>query len=261
MNIARVGAARRERLWAPVLLTALGLLAWEYAARLGWVSSLFFPAPSSIARTLVELILDGTILSHLVSSVGRLSSGLLLGALPGMAVGLLMGGSARVRSLLDPFVAAMHPIPKIAILPLIMAIFGIGEASRLVVIAVSAFFPMLVNTMAGATQISPSLFDAARNYGARGLQIFGRVLLPGSLPSVLSGFRLALNASLLITVAVELVTAREGLGAMVWLAWETFRLEHLYAGLAIIALLGIGFNILVQWLAYWLVPWHEVREG
>jgi len=261
VNINRIGAARMQRIWTPVLLALLGLSAWECAARLGWISNLFFPAPSSIARTFVELVLDGTIVGHLASSGRRLFLGLLLGTLPGVTLGLLMGWSARARSFLDPFVAALHPIPKIAILPLIMAIFGIGEASRLVVIAVSAFFPMLINTMSGAIQISPSLFEAARNYGARGLQIFGRVLFPGSLPSVLSGFRLALNTSLLITVAVELVTARQGLGAMVWLAWETMRLEQLYAGLALMALLGIGFNILVRWLAYRLVPWQEDREG
>jgi len=181
--------------------------------------------------------------------------------MPGLVLGLAMGSSSRLRTVLDPLVAALHPLPKIAVLPLIMIIFGIGEASKVVVIAIACFFPMLLSTAAGVRQIHPIYFQVAENYGARLLQVFTRVVLPGSLPLVLSGLRLALNTALLLAIAVELVAAREGLGSMIWFAWETLRTEDLYATLATTAALGISFNLVVQRLTAKLVPWQVEREG
>jgi NitT/TauT family transport system permease protein len=206
---------------------------------------------------MIDLITSGIMLEHFMATSGRLFVGLFLGMLPAILLGLMMGWSSRVRSTLDPFIAALHPVPKIAILPLIMVIFGIGEASRLVVIAIASFFPMVINTMTGVRQISPSLFEVAVNYGARRSQIFRRVIVPGSLPMQVSGFRLAFNNALIISVAIELVTARRGLGALIWLAWETFRIEQLYAGLIMISLLGIGVNALIKNLSTYLMPWQD----
>jgi ABC-type nitrate/sulfonate/bicarbonate transport system permease component len=120
---------------------------------------------------------------------------------------------------------------------------------------------MLINTAAGVRQIHPIYFEVAENYGARMIQVFARVVLPGSLPLVLSGLRLALNTALLLAIAVELVAAQEGLGAMIWFAWETLRTEELYATLAVAAALGIGFNFVVQRLTTKLVPWQVEREA
>jgi len=243
--------------WMAFLLALGGLGLWEISSRLGLISDLFFPAPSSIIRMMIDLVFSGVLLEHLAATCGRLFLGLIMGVLPATVLGLIMGWSSRVRAALDPFVAALHPVPKIAILPLIMVIFGIGETSRLVVIAIAGFFPMLINTMVGVMQISPSLFEVAANFGARPVQIFRRVVIPGSLPMGVSGFRLAFNNALIISVAIELVTARRGLGALIWLAWETFRIEQLYAGLVMIALLGIGFNALLKRLSIYLIPWQE----
>ena len=184
----------------------------------------------------------------------------MLGGIPGMVLGLLMGWSRRLRIVIDPLIAAAHPIPKIAILPLIMIVFGIGESSKVIVVAVAVFFPMLINTMAGVRHIHPIHFEVAQNYGAGLIKVFTRIVVPGSLPMVLTGARLALNIALLLTIAVELVAAQEGLGAMIWFAWQTMRTEELYASLIVIAALGIGFNLLLQSLTKHLIPWRVGLE-
>lgn len=231
----------------PLFIAAGMMLTWEIWAYMGWVSALFFPAPTTIAQTFIEQLLNGELLEDLFTTLSRLVLGLLFGGSTGLLLGLFMGWSPRIRSLIDPFVAALHPVPKISVLPLVMIIFGIGEASKIALIAVSTFFPMLINTMAGVRQIAPIHFEAAKNYGARNYKLLTRVILPGSLPLILTGARLALNTALVITIAVELLTAQEGLGATIWLAWETLRTENLYVALVVTALLGSGFNYVLQW--------------
>ncbi len=171
-----------------------------------------------------------------------------------------MGWPRWIRAAIDPLVAAIHPVPKIAILPLLMIIFGIGEASKLAVVAIATFFPMAINAMTGVCQISPIHFEMAKNYGAHPFKTFTRVVIPGSLPMVMAGARLAVNMALLLTIAVELVSAKEGLGALIWLAWETLRTEHLYAGLAVIVALGISFNGIIQLITARLIPWQKHLE-
>jgi len=125
---------------------------------------------------------------------------------------------------------------------------------------VAVFFPMLINTMAGVRQISPIYFEVAKNYGASLFKVLTRVVVPGSLPLVLTGTRLALNTALVLTIAVEVVAAQEGLGEMIWFAWQTLRTEELYATLIVIAALGISFNLILQRLTARLVPWQVERE-
>jgi ABC-type nitrate/sulfonate/bicarbonate transport system permease component len=246
--------------WLPAVIVAGVLAVWEWRVHTGGLSALFFPAPSAIALTLGRLLASGELATHVSATLSRLFLGFALGGLPALILGLAMGWSRRLRAVVDPFIAAAHPVPKIAVLPLIMIVFGIGESSKVVVVAVAAFFPMLINTMAGVRQISPIYFEVAENYGAGLFKVFARVVVPGSLPLVLTGVRLALNVALLITIAVELVAAQEGLGEMIWFAWETLRTEELYASLLVTAALGIGFNFLLQRLAARLVPWQVERE-
>ena len=203
------------------------------------------------------MILDGRIATHLTASAIRLGLGFLIGGSIGLLLGLAMGWSARLRAFLDPIIAAVHPIPKIAIFPLIMIIFGIGETSKIVAISIAAFFPMLINSMTGVRQINPVYFEVARNYRASRMKTFSRVVVPGSLPSILSGIRLAVNMSLVISIAVELLAAKEGLGVIIWFSWQTLRIEELYASLIVIAVLGIGINGFIQLLARHFTPWSS----
>lgn len=247
--------------WLPALIVVFFLSVWEWQVREGRLSALFFPPPSAIALSLKELFKNGEMTKNLNATLFRVFAGFFLGGLPGLILGLCMGWSKRIRTIIDPFVAAAHPMPKIAILPLILIVFGIGEISMVMTVAVAAFFPMLINTMAGVEQISPIYFEVAQNYGANRIKVFTRVILPGSLLMIITGIRLSLNISLLISIAVELVIAKKGLGAMIWFAWETLQTEILYASLFIIAVLGIILNYTLQYIALHIIPWHEVREA
>lgn len=246
--------------WVPFVVV-LGLLgSWEALARLELLPAVLFSSPTTVARTLFESIRSGEMVGHVAATLLRTLPGLLLGAVPGFALGLAMGWSAPLRRAVDPILMAVHPIPKIAILPLLMIFFGIGEASRIAVAAVAAFFPLLINTMAGVRQISPLYFEVAENYGAGPWKLFTRVVIPGSLPLTISGLRLAANVTLLVTIAAEIVMAEEGLGSLVWLAWETLRVELLYATLVVVSLLGIGLSTSLQGLQRALVPWERRPE-
>lgn len=246
--------------WLSVIIVITALLCWEWLVKQGHISALFFPAPTTIAHTLGVWGINGKLTLHLAATLARLGMGFILGGSVGLVLGLLMGWSQRLCAILDPLIAAAHPIPKIAVLPLVMILFGIGETSKIVLVAIGAFFPMLINTVAGVRQINPLYFEVANNYGANAVKVFWRVVIPGSLPMILTGMRLALNISLLLTIAMELVTAQEGLGAIIWLAWETLRTEELYASLAVTALLGISINVGVKYVTTVLLPWQVGGE-
>lgn len=245
----------------PALLLGFSLcVAWELWARRAHASAILFPPPSAIGACLVRQAASGELFRTLAATLRRLVLGFLLGGIPALPLGLVMGFSPRVRAAVDPVVAAAHSIPKIAVLPILMILLGIGESPKIAVVAAAAFFPLLINTMAGARQISPIHFEVAHSYGASAPRVFWRVLLPGSLPQILAGTRLALNGALLITIALEIVAARTGLGAEIWLAWQTLRVEELFSALAVASLLGVGFNAILVGLERRLVPWHSAPE-
>ena len=243
------------------LTVAVGAVTlWELMSQAGFISPLLAPAPTAVVRALITGFTTGEIASHLLTSLYRVASGLLIGATAGIVIGMLMGMSGRFRDIADPFVAAIHPIPKIAILPVVMAILGIGDRSRIAVISLAVFFPMMINTMNGVLQISRTHLDVARNYGATGMKLFTRVLLPASLPMVLSGLRIGVNLALLITISVEIAGATMGLGALIWISWEVMRIEVLYASLLVIMALGISANLLVRLVTDAIAPWSVAER-
>jgi NitT/TauT family transport system permease protein len=237
-------------------LVVLAILLWEGIARMEWVSPVVFPPPSRTARALVDLTSSGRLPSAALATLARVGRGLLAGALPGLLLGLAMGASTRVRRLFDPLVAAIHPLPKLALLPLVLATLGIGEGPRTIPIALSAFFPMLLSAATGVRQIPPLLPEMARSFGASHRQLLWRVILPGSLPYVLTGLRISVNAALVMSVALEMIAAPDGLGVLIWYSWETMRIEPLYGGVLAIALLGMVSNALLEAAARRLVPWR-----
>lgn len=243
-------------LLVPIAVAVTLLVAWEVLSRLGVLRPVLFSSPLVIGRTLVKSFASGEMPGHLLATLTRTVAGLALGAIPGLLLGLAMGWSTALRRALDPIFAALHPIPKIAILPLLMIFLGIGEASRIAVASVAAFFPMLINTMAGVRAINPIYFEVAQNYGASRYHLFSRVVLPASLPLVFSGLRLAANVTLLVTISAEIVMAERGLGSLVWLAWETMRVELLYATLVVIASLGIALTGALKLIRRAILPWQ-----
>jgi len=237
----------------------IGLLVWEWAARTGHVKALFFPAPSFIAQTIWRMTTDGRLGVHMSASVLRMLNGFLLGAVPGLTLGLLSGWSRRLRLIVDPIIAAAHPVPKVSLLPLVMIIFGMREISKVIVIAIVCFFPMMINAAAAVREIPPIYYEVAENYGASMRRLLTRVVAPAALPLILNAVRLSLNSALTLTLAVELVATRQGLGTLIWLAWETLRTEELYAVITVTALLGISMNLILHRLYQILVPWQVER--
>jgi NitT/TauT family transport system permease protein len=244
-----------------ILSPLLVLVLWETLVRTDIMDRRFFPAPTTVIVVLAEMIQTGELFDHLFSSLQRIIAGFILGAIPAIILGMLMGWSRGVRAFLDPIVAATYPVPKLSLLPLIIILFGIGEASKIVVVAIAGFFIVLITTAAGVRRIDPTLLQAAHNYGAQGWKLFSKVILPASLPAIFTGLRLALGTSLLIIVAAEFVAAKQGIGYLIWLSWSTLSVGEMYAGLVVIAVLGLLFTTGLERLGKRLMPWaEEFRE-
>lgn len=253
------GAMRsRGYSWAVVVAVVSG---WELLARAGLVSTLFFPAPSRIATTLVGLATSGELAEHLSVSLLRVLLGFLIGGSAGLAVGWLTGWFPALRHAIDPLVAALHPLPKVALLPLALVVFGLGERANVAVVAAAAFFPMMISTMAGVREIPGIYFEVARSFGAAKGTVFRRIVVPGSLPATLTGVRLAANVALLVSVAVELVSTDAGLGNRIWFAWQTFRIEDLWAYLVVISLLGVTLMTGVRLIDRLVIPWRHLTAA
>ena len=262
MSALRAARRRRSRLrWVAPIAALVLLAAWEAATRLGALPALFFPAPSTVAATLAEMIRSGALPLHFGATLSRMFAALAGGGGAGWILGMAMGWSPRLRAVLDPFVAVLHPVPKMSLLPLIMILFGIGFFSKALVVAISAFFPMVINSMAGVRQLDPHYFDVARLHGATRWRVFWRVVFPGSLPTVLAGARMAMNRALGATIGMELITADTGLGSMLYFAWQTLRTEELYASIFVIGAFGYGFRAVVDGVTRRMVLWQSEPPG
>ena len=237
----------------PLILLAL----WEGLARQGSLNPLFFPPPSAVAETWWRLLRGGGLGADIRISLVRLLLGFVLGAAPGVGLGMAMGLWAPVRAALLPTVTALYPVPRIAILPLVLVIFGIGESGKLFMIAFSVFFLMLIQTMAGVRQIEPVLLDVARSVRASRLRQYLSVAWPGALPSIVTGTRVALGFALIVIVGTEFLAARQGVGALIWRSYQVLDIESMYAGLATTALLGWGLNLVVDALERLAMPWRH----
>ena len=194
---------------------------------------------------------------HLWVTLYRIFAGFLLGAIPGIVLGVIMGMNRTIRVALDPVISAVYVLPKIAILPLVMLVFGIGETSKIMIVGISSFFLVLINTAAGVKDIEPIFFEAGRNYGANRRQMFFHVIIPGALPIIFAGLRLSLGTALIVIIAAEFVAAKYGLGYLIWYSWQTLLTENMFAGLVVIMILGALFTSGLQAIEKWLMPWER----
>jgi NitT/TauT family transport system permease protein len=252
--------ARRRRLQEQILTIGspiLLILLWELLSRVGVLDRRFFPAPSSIVGTFGALLSSGELMADVHDTLLRLFVGLMLGGIPGLIIGAIMGLSPLARAFFKPVVAALFPIPKIAVLPLIFLIFGLGEEAKYVSVAIGIVFLMLINTMAGVMAIDQIYFDVGKNFGANRWQFFHTIAVPGAMPGILTGLQLSLTIALLVCVATEFVGAKSGLGYLIWNSWQTFSVSTMYVGLVVCALLGVVFQLIVEVLERVLIPWKH----
>lgn len=260
----RSGRNRNRR----ILEVALGIAVpafliglWEVAAQAGWINRLFFPAPSASIIRGVEMIQEGRLLSDISISVYRVIVGYFIGGAIGYIAGVTMGLSRLVRKALEPMLSAIYTVPKIAILPIFLTIFGFNDAPILAIVAVTVFFYVWIYTMEAVVSIPDGYLDAAKSFGVNQWKMFRHVVLPASLPAVAVGLRIAVGVALLMVIAAEFIVGGSGVGYLIFNARSLFRLEDAYAGIVTAALIGVILQGIVSWVGHRVTPWIARESG
>lgn len=263
----QVATARITRVPTSVysLLTGLGLIAaWWLASTYGAVSPVFLPSPLVVLTSLWSLItvgfVDSTLLEHLAASLGRVLGALVVSVVIGVPAGLLIATSRIGRGVLDPIVEFLRPLPPLAYLPLIIIWVGIGEASKVTVIALSMLPPIILSTSAGVRSVPSDFINAARSFGASRSQVLVRVIVPATIPSILTGLRIALGTGWSTLVAAELVAATKGLGFMIQSAAQFLVTDIVIAGIAVIAIIAFALEWVARWVERRFVPWANTSK-
>ena len=241
--------------WVSIVSILCLLAIWELICQSGVVSSLFLPAPTSIISALLQMIADGEIGISLAASLYRILAGFFIGSLVGLAVGLVTGTSALMDKIGNPIVNAIYPIPKIALLPLFILWLGIGELSKVTIIALGVFFPVAMNTYSGVKNVDTLLLKVAASFNASWWMTMKSVVLPNALPMIFAGLRLAAGTSLLLLVAAEMIAAQVGIGALILHYGDLMITDRLMAGVIVLSLLGLVFNLILQFLERKAIPW------
>lgn len=227
----------RATLSAASVLAFLAL--WQVAST--WLIDPFFlPSPASVLAGAGELLLDGTLLASMAASLARILGGWLLGSALAIPIGLLIGASRMLQSVVDPFVHFFRFIPAIALVTLFIVWFGVGETSKVLLIAYATGFIVVINTASGVGALPKDKLDAARCLGANPTQVFLHIVVPASLPAIYVGMRLALASSFLVIVAAEMLAADSGLGALIWTSRLYFRIDWMFVGIVTLGLLGFA---------------------
>jgi len=250
------GFAPRDRAWAGGL-SLIGLIAlWQASVSAGFVSTLFLPAPLTIARTLGHLAASGELWRHVSASLLRLSVGWSIGTLLGVGLGLAAGLWSAFRSPAMAVVAALFPIPKIALVPLFIIWFGIGEGSKLATLSFGAFFPTVIATVGGVDNVSRSLIRMGQSFGLSTGAIIRKIVIPGALPAILNGFRVTTSIAIVLLIAAEMIGADRGIGAFVLAAGNLYDTDALLAGIVVLSALGLTVAGLVGALERTLLRWR-----
>ena len=237
-----------------VFVTLIALMEW--GTRAGWISALTLPRPSDVLGTFAELWNSGLLFKHLIPSLSRLLVGALIGVSLGICVGVLIGLFSFIRSGLVPVVAAVLPIPKIALLPLFVIWFGIGEGSKYALIAFGTFTPTVVATFGAVDNVDRTLIRMGQSFGLSWLSIVRKIVLPGAMPGILSGLRISLAIAIILLVAAEMLGAQYGIGAYILEAGSLYDLERLFAGVVILSLLGVLTSAAIGAVEKRLLRWR-----
>ena len=231
------------------------LLAWQLLLMAGFGDRRFIPAPTDIAVRFWLLVQSGELATHTGVTLLRVFAGFVIGAIPAVAMGLLMAMFKPVRIFFDPLIAVLFPIPKIALMPLLLLAFGFGDASKVALVAIAVFFPVIVNTYVGASNIDKIYWDVAKNYGASQMVMFTRVVFFGALPMIFAGLRIALAVSFIVLVAAEFVATKAGIGYLIWNSWELLQVDVMFVGIVTIGILGLISSALFQEIERKVIPW------
>ncbi len=248
---------KKDHPWVSLISFLFIFFFWEFVSRNQWVPPLFLPAPSAVLAEGWLMVKTGAIFPHLLASLIRILSGFLIACVLGIGVGILIGFFQIPEAVGNPILSAAFPIPKIAILPLLILWLGIGEAPKVAVIVLGVFFPMAINVYTGVKNVDPLLIKAAVSLGSNRARIIVKIIFPSILPMIFAGMKLGMGIALLLVVAAEMVAADAGIGFMILNAADLMQTKRLMVGLVILSLLGIFFNWLFQKLEQIFVPWRK----
>lgn len=254
-------ADKRREIVKQLSLNTLGIVlfiaAWEATPHvIPWMNVLLFPPPSDVIGTLKELLASGELQEGIFISLKRALFGFLIATALGVLAGLLTGRIRILQYLSDPLLHGMRSIPAIALIPLSLLWFGIGEASKVALIAWGSFFPIWLNTYTGVRDVQPALLRSAASLGAQPMQVIFFVLLPASLPFILVGLRQAVGIALIVLVAAELAGASSGVGYLIATSHQLFRVDIMFIGIATLGFMGYVVDRLFALLQTYLFPWY-----
>jgi ABC-type nitrate/sulfonate/bicarbonate transport system permease component len=247
----------RLRMILPVLTF---LLAWELVSRWGPVDKVLFPAPSQVVRALVEMAKSGDLWRDLEASFGRLIAGLALGVAAGLSVGLITGRINVVADLVSPVITMFRPLPPVAIIPLVIVWLGIGELAKIFSIGFAVFFPVWLNTHAGARQVPQKYLWSAATLTSSRSRIFLRIVFPASLPFVTAGIRLGISVAFVMVFVAELAGASSGIGYEIATSNLSYRIDRMMAGLVVLGTSGALVDFLFVQSVYRTCPWLRLTE-
>lgn len=242
---------------APVFL----LVIWEVLARAGWIAPYVLPAPSKVVRTAFKLAMTGSLLNDLGVSLVRAGTGFAIGGSIGFTLGILVGFSRIAEAVIDRSIQMIRAIPFLAALPLVIVWLGVGEAQKIFLVALGVAFPIYINTTLGIRQVDPKLLELGRVQGLGSLELIRRVILPGALPSILTGVRYALATAWLALVVAETIGAQSGIGFLAMDAREFLRTDVIVLTIVIYALIGVAADGIARALERRLLAWHPNFGG
>ncbi|MHB9758942.1 ABC transporter permease [Streptomyces sp. BYX5S] len=257
-------ARRRRRaleLSLAVAVPVVLILLWQLAASQSWIDARVYPAPSTILADGWQRAADGELWPDVWATLQRVLAGYVIGTVSGYLLGLLMGSVSLVRAALEPLLDALYVVPKLALLPVFLNMFGLGEGPQIALVAATVFFFVWISTMAAVIAVPTGHRDAGQVFGASPWQMFRHVLLPASLPAVLVGARIAAGVAVLVIVASEQIAANDGLGHLIFDARALFQNDVMFVGIVCVAVLGVVFSELVRLAGRFLTPWAPRDRG
>jgi len=229
---------------------------WQLAGTLSLINPLFLPPPLAIGKALYQLAMSGALWQNLAASLLRIGVGWVLGTAGGIIVGFAIGLWRIARSVGITFISALFPIPKIAVLPLLILWLGIGEEPKIATIALGVFFSTAISVYSGVDAVPRNLIRMAQSFNVPFATIVRRVIWPGALPSILSGFRITASIALLLVVSAEMIGAEHGIGAFVLKAGNLMQTDQLMAGIVVLSLFGLAVGKLISLLEARLLHWR-----
>lgn len=244
----------------PLAVVVCIFAAWEAFVRLRGIQPIYLPAPSRIAGYLFRMTADGTFPYHLAITVLRILAGFIAAAAAGVACGVVMGMSHTAARVADPLIAALYPLPKISLIPLLIIWLGTGEPYKIVISAITAFFPIVINTYVGIRQTDPGLIKAAQDLGANLRQIQIKIIIPSAVPSIFAGFRLGMGVAIVLVVAAEMIASQTGIGYILVHSGQVLETEKVFASLIVLAILGVVVTKAQEWFDRRVAPWAVISE-